>query len=269
MASSVFVREDIKEVFSIYDEDASGTISIQEARRALYTITGQRVARSELLKLIAFAQEAVARQQQQQQQELPYHQDQPSSQKSAVMSAGSKTSQDAAAVADGDATRFTGSTRSSSRIGESISNVSVRETSLLARQPSTSAVVASREASPASPTAAASVSQTRFVSPRSHLLDSSEGIDLDVFEQMLLSMLKHRSYEEELAYTFALLEDKAYPGFITKESVRHIAAETGDPLTEGEIAEMFDPLVTGVSAAAVDLSTFTDLQLKARKAEDF
>ncbi|CBZ26094.1 putative caltractin [Leishmania mexicana MHOM/GT/2001/U1103] len=264
MASSVFLREDIKEVFSIYDEDVSGTISMQEAGRALYTVTGQRVARSELLKLIAYAQEAVAKQQ----QELQNQQDQVSSQQRSVMSAGSKNSQDATTAVDGDATRLAVSTRSSSRAGESISNFSVRESSPTTQQATTSTVAAPAADSPASPSGGASVSQIRFVSPHSHLLDSSEGIDLDVFEQIVLRKLKYRSYEEELAYTFALLEDKSYPGFITKESVRRIAAETGEPLTEAEIAEMFDPLVTGVSTAAVDLSTFTDLQLKARKAED-
>ncbi|AYU83606.1 putative caltractin [Leishmania infantum JPCM5] len=238
---------------------------MQDAGRALYTVTGQRVARSELLKLIAFAQNAVAKQQ----QELQNRQDQVSSQQRSVMtSAGSKNSQDATTVADNDATRFAISTRSSSRTGESMSNFSVRESSPATQQATPSTVAASAAAFPASPSAAASVSQIRFVSPHSHLLDSSEGIDLDVFEQIVLRKLKHRSYEEELAYTFALLEDKSYPGFITKESVRRIAAETGEPLTEAEIAEMFDPLVTGVSTAAVDLSTFTDLQLKARKAED-
>ncbi|CAG9583775.1 putative caltractin [Leishmania major strain Friedlin] len=238
---------------------------MQDAGRALYTVTGQRVARSELLKLIAFAQDAVAKQQ----QELQNGQDQVSSQRRSVTtSAGSKSSPDATTASDGDATRFVISTRSSSPAGESISTFSVGESPLTTQHGTTSTFAASATISPAPPSATASVSQIRFVSPHSHLLDSSDGIDLDVFEQMVLRKLKHRSYEEELTYTFALLEDKSYPGFITKESVRRIAAETGEPLTEAEIAEMFDPLVTGVSTAAVDLSTFTDLQLKARKAED-
>ncbi|KAG5464817.1 hypothetical protein LSCM4_00258 [Leishmania orientalis] len=257
MASVAFLREDIKEVFSIFDEDGSGVISMQDVGRALYTITGHRVARSELLKLVAFAQNAVAKVQQAQQNQ----QDQVASQqRSKVTSAGSQCSQPGVTTADGEATSASGNTHLSSQAGESISISSVRVASPITQD--------AAAASAASPSAAAARSQNRFVSSHSHLLDSSEGIDLDVFEQIILRKLKHRSYEEELAYTFALLEDKSYIGFITKESVRRAAAETGESVTEAEIAEMFDPLVTGVSTAAVDLSTFTDVQLKARKAED-
>ncbi|KAG5465551.1 hypothetical protein CUR178_00256 [Leishmania enriettii] len=252
MASVAFLREDIKEVFSIFDEDGSGVISMQDVGRALYTITGHRVARSELLTLIAFAQNAVARVQQAQQNQ----QDQVASQqRSKVASAGSQCSQPGVATADGEATNASGNTHLSSQAGESISTSSVRVASPITRDAAAASAAAAR-------------SQNRFVSSHSLLLDSSEGIDLDVFEQIILRKLKHRGYEEELAYTFALLEDKSYAGFITKESVRRAAAETGESLTEAEIAEMFDPLVTGVSTAAVDLSTFTDIQLKARKAED-
>ncbi|KAG5488649.1 hypothetical protein JIQ42_00261 [Leishmania sp. Namibia] len=264
MASVAFLREDIKEVFSIFDEDGSGVISMQDVGRALYTITGHRVARSELLKLIAFAQNAVAKMQQAQQNQ----QDQVASQqRSKVTSAGSHFSQPRVTTADGEATNASGNTHLSSQAGESISTSSVRVASPIT-QGTAAATGTAAAASAASPSAAAARSQNRFVSSHSHLLDSSEGIDLDVFEQIILRKLKHRSYEEELAYTFALLEDKSYIGFITKESVRRAAAETGESLTEAEIAEMFDPLVTGVSTAAVDLSTFTDVQLKARKAED-
>ncbi|KAG5489395.1 hypothetical protein GH5_00264 [Leishmania sp. Ghana 2012 LV757] len=259
MASVAFLREDIKEVFSIFDEDGSGVISMQDVGRALYTITGHRVARSELLKLVAFAQNAVAKAQQAQQNQ----QDQVASQqRSKVTSAGSQFSQPGVTTADGEATNASGNTHLSSQAGESIGTSSVRVASPITQD------AAAATGTAAAPSAAAARSQNRFVSSHSHLLDSSEGIDLDVFEQIILRKLKHRGYEEELAYTFALLEDKSYIGFITKESVRRAAAETGESLTEAEIAEMFDPLVTGVSTAAVDLSTFTDVQLKARKAED-
>ncbi|KAG5464075.1 hypothetical protein LSCM1_00255 [Leishmania martiniquensis] len=264
MASASFLREDIKEVFSIFDEDGSGAISMQDVSRALYTITGQRVARSELLKLIAFAQDAVAKQQQTQQSP----QDQVAlPQRSKVTSAGSQPSQRGATTVDGDVASLSGNMRLSSTAGESVS-VSSAPTKSSMMQQAAAAPEAAAAASNTSPSAAAARSQSRFISSHSHLLDSSEGIDLDVFEQIILRKLMHRSYEEELAFTFALLEDKSYIGFITKESVRRTAAETGESLTEAEIAEMFDPLVTGVSTAAVDLSTFTELQLKARKAED-
>lgn len=254
MASSSFLREDIREVFSIFDEDGSGAISMQEVGRALYTITGQRVPRSELLKLIAFAQDAVARQQAQQNQNdqaSPQHRPVPLSQMPMSPQSGG-TDADDHSPHPGDALSPSTGTRPSSGAGASVSLPVEKASASLTR-----------------PGAAASgLHQSRFVSPHSHQLDSSEGIDVDVFEQVVLRKLKHRSYEEELAYTFALLEDKSYLGFITKESVRRCATETGEPLTEAEIAEMFDPLVTGVPTAAVDLSTFTDLQLAARKAED-
>ncbi|KAK7199964.1 caltractin [Novymonas esmeraldas] len=265
MASSSFLREDIKEVFSIFDEDGSGTISMQEVGRALYTITGQRVPRTELLKLIAFAQDAVAKQQAlQSQQDHGSPQHHPKG-----MGSGPDRPQSATRTADGDLQSPAAAdgqpaatdTRPSSGGGAPGGNSSTGATSPVVQQGGAAAATTS-------PSAAAARNQARFVSPHSHQLDSSEGIDVDVFEQIVLRKLKHRSYEEELAYTFALLEDKSYLGFITKESVRRAAAETGEPLTEAEIAEMFDPLVTGVPTAAVDLSTFTDLQLAARKAED-
>lgn len=222
MASLHFLREDIKEVFNIFDEDASGSISIQEVTKALYTITGERVARSEVLKLIAHARDVVGRQQQ---KALEI-------QKPALQS----TTLDV----DGHRGVLTPTAPSSTE----------------ARPSSRSQDLASASAT------------TRIPNVHAHQLDSSEDIDVDVFEQVVLRKLQHRSYEEELAYTFALLEDTTYAGFITKESVRRAAAETGEPLTEAEIAEMFDTLVTGAPTAAVDLSTFTDLQLAARKAED-
>ncbi|CAM44016.1 putative caltractin [Leishmania braziliensis MHOM/BR/75/M2904] len=230
---------------------------MQDVRRALYTITGQRVTRSELLKLIAFAQDAVAKQQ----QAMQHQQDQVTClQRSKMASPEAQGPPSVTTITDGEVMSFSGNIRSPSQTGASISTLSVR-----AESPMNPQAAAATAGSTPAPTVR---SQICFVSPRSHLLDSSEGIDLDVFEQIVLRKLKHRNYEEELAYTFALLEDKSYLGFITKESVRRAATETGEALTEAEIAEMFDPLVTGVSTAAVDLSTFTDLQLKARKAED-
>lgn len=222
MTTFAFLREDIKEVFSIFDEDGSGSLSIQEVMRALYTITGERVARSEVLKLIAHGRDVVAKEQQ---KALEAHK------------------------------VFRQSTTSEADQQSSLSP-SVRLSSVEVRPQSPSQDLMS-------------CSNTTRVQPsHAHQLDSSEGIDMDVFEQVVLRKLQHSSYEEELAHTFALLEDPTYAGFITRESVRRAAAETGEPLTEAEITEMFDTLVTGVPTAAVDLSTFTDLQLAARKMED-
>lgn len=222
MTTYQFLREDIKEVFNIFDEDGSGSISIQEVTRALYTITGERIPRSEVLKLIAHGRDVVAKEQQ---KALDSHK---ASRQSTVSEADPQSSFSPSAKLDSAEVR----PQSRSQDLMSASNT------------------------------------TRVQASHAHQLDSSEGIDVDVFEQVVLRKLQHRSYEEELAHTFALLEDSTYTGFITKESVRRAAVETGEPLTEAEIAEMFDTLVTGAPTAAVDLSTFTDLQLAARKAED-
>ncbi|KAL7695021.1 caltractin [Lotmaria passim] len=222
MTDLTFLREDIKDVFSIFDEDASGSISIQEVTRALYTITGERIPRSEVLKLIAYGRDMVAKEQQ---KALQNHR---ASQQSTVSETDPQSSLSPSAA---------------------LGNAEVRPQSR-------------------SLDLMNSINATRLQSSQAHQLDSSEEIDVEVFEQVVLRKLQHRSYEEELAYTFALLEDSTYTGFITKESVRRVAAKTGEPLTEAEIAEMFDTLVTGAPTAAVDLPTFTDLQLAARKAED-
>ncbi|KPI87015.1 putative caltractin [Leptomonas seymouri] len=222
MTSLHFLQEDIREVFNIFDEDGSGSISIQEVKRALYTITGEQVPRSEVLKLIVYGRDAVERERQ---KALEDHK---ASQLSTALERDLQCSiSPSSALGSAD-------TRPQSRSQNSMS-----------------------------------CSNTpRVQSSHAHQFDSSEGIDVEVFEQVVLRRLQHRSYEEELAFTFALLEDPAYVGFITKESLRRVAAESGEPLTEAEIAEMFDNLVTGAPTAAVDLSTFTDLQLAARKAED-
>ncbi|KPA80227.1 putative caltractin [Leptomonas pyrrhocoris] len=222
MTSLHFLREDIKEVFNIFDEDASGSINIQEVTRALYTITGERVAQSEVLKLIAYGRDAVTREQQR------------------ALESHKASQQSTASEADPQSTLSPPAGLGSPDI----------------RPQSKSQDFMSCSSTP------------RLQPSHSHQLDSSEGIDMEVFEQVVLRKLQHRSYEEELAYTFALLEDSTYAGFITKESVRRAAAEAGEPLTEAEIVEMFDTVVTGAPTAAVDLSAFIDLQLAARKAED-
>ncbi|KAG5490121.1 hypothetical protein JKF63_00240 [Porcisia hertigi] len=255
MTTSAFLREDIREIFNIFNEDGSGTITIQEVGRALHTITGQRVTRSELLKLIVYAEDAVAREREGEKKKRSMIAHQPLCN---VMSAETQDSLSVMANADSDACALPAAgTMSFSEHIPLLGPAGVSENASIVGI-----------TSPTTQQAAAAESHDKFVTHRSQLLDGSDGIDLEVFEQLVLRKLNHRSYEEELTYTFELLEDKSFAGFITKESIRQAAVETREPLTEAEIAEMFDPLVTGVPTAALDLSAFIDLQLKARKAED-
>lgn len=98
--------------------------------------------------------------------------------------------------------------------------------------------------------------------------DHNGGIDRNEFEQMVLERMKGRSFQEETTRAFKLLEDKDMPGFVTKESVRAVAAEAGEKLSEAELAEMFDVIVTGQQAAAVDFPTFCSIQYAAENAEE-
>ncbi|EPY37913.1 caltractin [Angomonas deanei] len=90
--------------------------------------------------------------------------------------------------------------------------------------------------------------------------DVTEGIDVGLFEAVVLAKMSARKYEEELKYCFSLLEDSYYEGFITKESLAKAAQAVEEPLTETEIKEMFNALVTGVPTAAIDFSTFVKIQ---------
>ena len=115
--------------------------------------------------------------------------------------------------------------------------------------------------------------------------DHSGTIDRQEFEQMVLERMQGRSFQEETARAFKLLEDKDQPSFVTRESVRRVAQEVffgvhlvplthththththcqaGEKLTEEELNEMFDTLVTGLSTGAVDYSSFCAIQYAA------
>ncbi|KEG10251.1 caltractin [Trypanosoma grayi] len=180
------LKEDILDVFQVFDEDGSGSISMQELTRALHTITGIRLSRVDLRLLIQAAQEDLAEE------------------------ASAKKVQDGGEV--------------------------------LTEKPVDGAKA--QEAS-----------------------TEQDAVDSTLFVAVVLKTLNRRTYEQELLFTFHLLEDKNYPGFITKESLKNAAAEMEERLTDQEVDEMFDTLVTGVPTAAVDLATFTSVLEAARKSD--
>lgn len=98
--------------------------------------------------------------------------------------------------------------------------------------------------------------------------DHSGTIDRNEFESMVLERMKGRSIQEETQRAFRLLEDKDVPGFITRESIRRVAAEAGEKLSEAELDEMFDAMVTGQTASAVDYPTFCSIQYAAENNAD-
>lgn len=93
--------------------------------------------------------------------------------------------------------------------------------------------------------------------------DHNGSIDRGEFETMVLERMKGRSFQEETARAFKLLEDKDMPGFVTRDSLRRVAAEAGEKLSDAELSEMFDVLVTGQMAPAVDFATFCSIQYAA------
>jgi Ca2+-binding EF-hand superfamily protein len=93
--------------------------------------------------------------------------------------------------------------------------------------------------------------------------DHSGAIDRTEFETMVLERMRGRSFQEETSRAFKLLEDPETPGYVTRESVRKIAQEAGEKLSDAELAEMFDVLVTGQMTPAVDFATFCSIQYAA------
>lgn len=210
MANRSILKEEIFEVFKIFDEDDSGVISVSEFCRALYCILGKRVARSEVESLISDAK------QQRQAQERSACEG-----KSGVLP-----------VEEEDAN------------GKSTSGSLSRPDRSRSR--------------------AMSSGMTMVSTMQWQEEDETGSVTPDIFERVVLTKLSARCYAEELQTTFGLLEDKLYPGFITRESLVNAAAEIEEPLTEMEINEMFDPLVTGVPTAAVDFEAFSKIQTAAR-----
>lgn len=98
--------------------------------------------------------------------------------------------------------------------------------------------------------------------------DHSGAIDRSEFEAMVLERMKGRSFQEETARAFKLLEDKDLPGYVTRDSVRRVAQEAGEKLSDAELNEMFDIIVTGQQTAAVDFPTFCSIQYAAENNED-
>lgn len=91
-------------------------------------------------------------------------------------------------------------------------------------------------------------------------------IQLNDFEDLVMSRLKGRSFQEETTRAFKLLEDKELNGFITKESLRKAALSVGEKLSDAELADMFDALVTGnTKEQAVDFATFCSIQYAAEQ----
>lgn len=210
MPTADSLKDEILEVFKIFDEDDSGVISILEFRRALYAIIGERIPRSEVVRLVTDARK--------------YINNRRSERDSSPKSGSDIASPSAAGNEEEDA-------------GSPLHNSS--------KNMGTSAVSSTWKEE-----------------------EDFDNVTPEVFEHVVLMKLNSRSYADELASTFALLEDKYYPGFVTKESLLRAAAETEEPLTEAEVVEMFDPLVTGVPTAAVDFQTFCNIQAAARKLEE-
>lgn len=90
-------------------------------------------------------------------------------------------------------------------------------------------------------------------------------ISLPDFESLVVSRLKGRGLQEEMSRAFKLLEDKDMPGYITRESMRKAAGSIGEKISEVELAEMFDQLVTGQATQAVDFATFCSIQYAAEQ----
>lgn len=333
MPSLDSLKEEIREVFQIFDEDDSGTISIPELSRGLYTITGERVSRSELMKLISLARESLAAQQRDKQQQAQRKQQQQQqqllqrAQQAARSSTATASQHSVSAVTGGDhesaapstaapgceeedegahgkatASKQPGAPHSSSspmtaegnegkegmladegeggRGGaENLRNQN-RGNSALTSPVATTTPTAPPLVGSALPgdslgshagggggawTMGHSGGGTATTAS---VRDNDDGVDVELFEEVVLRRLNGRSYEEELAFAFSLLEDKYYPGFITKESLKRAAMETEEPLTEAEVLEMFDIMVTGVPTAAVDINTFSAIQDAARLNED-
>lgn len=93
--------------------------------------------------------------------------------------------------------------------------------------------------------------------------DKSGEVDREEFSVMVMERLKGRTFQEETARAFKLLEDPNAAGTITKDSLRRAAAECGERLTEDDINEMFDTLVTGHPSPVVDFPTFCSIQFAA------
>lgn len=90
--------------------------------------------------------------------------------------------------------------------------------------------------------------------------DGSGAIDVQEFETLVMERLKGRGLQEESSRAFKLLEDKEMPGYITRESLRRAVMSVGEKISDAELSEMFDQLVTGQTSHAVDFATFCAIQ---------
>jgi Ca2+-binding EF-hand superfamily protein len=93
--------------------------------------------------------------------------------------------------------------------------------------------------------------------------DRSGEISLGEFEDLVLDRIRGHSFQDETQRAFKLFEDRELPGFVTKDSLRRAAADIGEKISEVELAEMFDPMVTGQGAQAIDFATFSAIQYAA------
>ncbi|CCW66926.1 unnamed protein product [Phytomonas sp. Hart1] len=229
------LREEIHDVFKIFDDEEAGSISMRELTSAMYTITGERISRMEMLKLLSYAREIVS--ENHRRQELIF-------QKLQMTTPGLGSEQGA---------------NKSKEISDFNSNVKTDTENL------NSLTVANKHLSTESGKIDHDGTQNQYLSSCSKRNINNDGVDIEVFEQVVMRKLNSHSQQEELLFAFGFLEDKSYPGYITKESLKRAAAESGEPLTDAEIAEMFDVSVTGVPTPAVDFNTFSVIQSSSRK----
>lgn len=63
------LTDELHEVFQLYDEDSTGTISLKELGRAMYTVTGEHLQRAQLVQLVTAARAKMQRRRLEQQQQ--------------------------------------------------------------------------------------------------------------------------------------------------------------------------------------------------------
>lgn len=226
MSSLDALREEIRSVFQIFDENGSGFISLSECVRVLYIITGERLLRSEVRRLISSMQSEIAQEVQK------------------VMDV-NKSANDTSKGEKGTLS------------DEVVANASVLDTVVGSNDVANESWRQNLLRS-----ASLSLGDSRGAKDERNRSVEHENVDevsIDVFENVVLHKLNARSFEKELIYVFTDLEDPERPGYITKKSLARACVSSRESLTDFEIDEMFDPCVTKVPSAEIDFTTFSNI----------